>query len=83
VAFDAASVWRRSQTAANCLLLSHQRCAAAGSTDDTEAIVAKTMDGVPGQLLHSKFVDFAQVGALQCPLDVSLHSLIGLAIDQG
>jgi hypothetical protein len=51
--------------------------AAAGSTDDTEAIVSKTMEGVPGQLLRSKFVDFAQVG---CPIMTlascaSVHSL--------
>jgi hypothetical protein len=62
------------------MLFSHQRCAAAGSIDDTEAIVAKTMDGVPGQLLHSKFIDFAQVVRVLCPRDVSLHSLIGLPL---
>ncbi len=33
---------------------------AAGSTDDTEAIVTETMRGVPGQLLRATFVDFAQ-----------------------
>ena len=42
--------------------------------------MAKTMDGVPGQLLHSKFVDFAQVGGGQCPRDVSLDTLFRLPL---
>ena len=54
-------VYGAEATCGRGVLLDHPCCATAGSTDDTEAIVAKTMDGVPGQLLRSKFVDFAQV----------------------
>lgn len=49
----------RFRSCESCGELKHETCFA-GSTDDTEDIVSKTMEGVPGQLLRSNFVDFAQ-----------------------